>query len=461
MKISTLLPLALPLLITSSILAATQFNDEDYSQLSKAPVEPENVFFHDGTYFFVKPRIQVARGSIAAPSSSPDGRYLAYLIDPLANQDPSFPGSFDEPPVDPGPNRRLALYDFQTGSTREILNLSGHTTKVTYSKWIEDSPYVFIQFERDRLLQTAIINPLVPNSIKFLPPNMPDFASEEASDYSDDWFNKPIYIRKSDTLVLAGLKKEDSTKLTISSFDLQNGTTQIVEALGSVLRKFGDNVFVSHHYFFLADIPPGTINGILDLKTGKVTQADYESPEISPKIKASPLITTGGLIIFSDTEQESPYVSNSIEFQNPTNDAGASPNRQFAWNTDRAGLNIFPLQPMAEHIFINAFAPAVKAKAIQNAKQLGIGIAIYMADYDDHFPLANDVNLMLRPYVKNYSLFAGFTYLLNGEDSTKIENIQNVIVGNISTPFGAAIIRGDGSVFWQDKHKLIESNLKF
>lgn len=91
---------------------------------------------------------------------------------------------------------------------------------------------------------------------------------------------------------------------------------------------------------------------------------------------------------------------------------------------------------------------ATKADAMMKAKQVGVALTIYGADYDDLLPNGNFVDSVM-PYIKNREMLSGFTFILDGGDLTKLKPEDEM--GYIETPDGRAVVRVDGSVVWKPK----------
>lgn len=137
-----------------------------------------------------------------------------------------------------------------------------------------------------------------------------------------------------------------------------------------------------------------------------------------------------------------------------TNDGGGGevmPGRQAVWFVDTFGLYLCELLAVDTEQLEAMMKEAVKVDAILRAKQVGVGMMIYGADYDDYLPLSGDWENSLMPYLKNGELMNGFVYLGNGENLSNLKDPANQVLGYIDTPYGRAIVRMDSSVKWEDK----------
>lgn len=87
-----------------------------------------------------------------------------------------------------------------------------------------------------------------------------------------------------------------------------------------------------------------------------------------------------------------------------------------------------------------------RVQLTNQAKQLGIGMMIYSADYDDQFPGGADISNALLPYLKNRESLKNFTPLTNGENIADWPSDKPI--GFIEGRHGRALIMPDSSVRW-------------
>ena len=94
----------------------------------------------------------------------------------------------------------------------------------------------------------------------------------------------------------------------------------------------------------------------------------------------------------------------------------------------------------------------LRTVAISNAKQVGLGIMMYVQDYDEMFPI-KDANIKenVMPYVRNNEVFEKFVYYYPGESMAKVDNPAATILGVVPGPGGEAVLYADGHVKWRDK----------
>lgn len=125
---------------------------------------------------------------------------------------------------------------------------------------------------------------------------------------------------------------------------------------------------------------------------------------------------------------------------------GVMPKQQAVWFVDSFGLYLCDLMPVETEKLEALKREAVKAVAISRAKQVGIGMMIYGADYDDYLPRSGDWENAVLPYLRSRDLTNGFVYLGNGENLSNLKDPANQVLGYIDTPYGRAIVRMDSSV---------------
>jgi hypothetical protein len=102
-------------------------------------------------------------------------------------------------------------------------------------------------------------------------------------------------------------------------------------------------------------------------------------------------------------------------------------------------------------LYRNVLKEEVKRQAISTAKQAGVAVQIYAADYDGILP-GNRAIDALMPYVKNKALLDAVNWTnLGGQSLDRIANPTQTELGYVQTEFGTAVIMADGSVQWRDK----------
>jgi|GEM_PF-6955741 len=405
----------------------------------------DNLFFAQGSYIFVHAPLQIAAGSISSAQVSYDSRYIAYLNDPIANQSASFVPVTDlyDENIDPGPRRSAYIYDLKSGQTTQILNIEGQNIKPTKFQWLPQSPYLYIEYTRDQRTINCVIN--ASNSSKTF---LPDVTAENASE--SIWFlsstNEVVRVQDTST--------DEQIVSTLTFINLQSGNQRTLTLDDHDSYDFwsdGKKLFVGGDRYDYEDDPEDDVAFEVDLTTGTIAPGklsyDFSRTTYSVEFGTNYCTITGEYLENSAEPKFSEYET----LLSTEGLAGeATYDRKFVFYATRAGLFLSKLQPFSADQILQTFGPALKAKALSTAKQVGIGNAIYCADYDDKFPLANNFADAILPYIKNQHLITGFQYMMDGELATEIEDISDKVLGKIETPFGTAFVFADTSVKWQN-----------
>lgn len=115
---------------------------------------------------------------------------------------------------------------------------------------------------------------------------------------------------------------------------------------------------------------------------------------------------------------------------------------------DSNGISRIPIMLADIEAIKNARIAAIQTETLSRAKQVGLAMMIYSSDYDDLLPPAKKWDENLWPYMKNTELTRDFNYMLNGEDISKIKDPANLVLGEIVTKYGKAVVYADSSVRW-------------
>lgn len=110
----------------------------------------------------------------------------------------------------------------------------------------------------------------------------------------------------------------------------------------------------------------------------------------------------------------------------------------------KGGLYVCSLELLDADLVRQAREAAARTEALSRAKQVGTGIMIYGADYDERVPPKAGFEDAIRPYLKNDDLLKGFVYLLDGQDLKTLENPHDVEMGYIPIKGGRAVVYADG-----------------
>jgi hypothetical protein len=406
----------------------------------------DHLFFAQGSYIFVHPPQQIAAGSISAPQASFDNRYIAYLNDPIANQSASFVpvNGNDNDEIDPGPRRSAYLYDLKLGKSTQILNLEGANIKPTKFQWLPFSPYLYIEYQRDQRAVRFLID--ANNLTKTFLPAVPNSEREDAL-----WFIASM----NEVVQINSIDNEDQNESLLIFTNIKSGSQRSLSIPGPSFYDFwsdGKNLFVGRPDYYSVSTENGENNQIqVDLKTGKMipgkAKMDYTIDTYRVDVQANDCSISGEYL---DNPGEPKFADFETTLSTEGVAGGATFDRKFAFYSTRSGLFLSRLEPISEKQLVQTFGPAIKAKVISAAKQVGVAAAIYCADYDDRFPLANNFKEGVMPYIKNRQLLNGFQYFMDGELATDIDSIAEKEMGMIQTPLGTAIVYADTHVKWRN-----------
>ncbi|MFN3729029.1 MAG: hypothetical protein ACK4XJ_04885 [Fimbriimonadaceae bacterium] len=87
--------------------------------------------------------------------------------------------------------------------------------------------------------------------------------------------------------------------------------------------------------------------------------------------------------------------------------------------------------------------------AMDHAKQVGLALLMYAADYDDTLLPGSDLEVVL-PYVKNRESLDRFVFTFSGTRNMRdIQSPSETVLGYVPGPGGRAIVHADGSVRWR------------
>lgn len=123
----------------------------------------------------------------------------------------------------------------------------------------------------------------------------------------------------------------------------------------------------------------------------------------------------------------------------------ASPTSNAVYYTSQ-GIGMIRLMP---RISKETATKAIQAAVVREAKQVGIAMMMYAADYDDDMPL-NDAEWKdsVDPYLRDRVMMEGFNYTYQGGNIGKLADPSKTEIGYKDGPGGKAVVYADGSVQW-------------
>ncbi|ARU41992.1 hypothetical protein CCB80_12930 [Armatimonadetes bacterium Uphvl-Ar1] len=440
MKISTLLAL----FIAVPQLALAQSDTElDYIKTLTLP----NIFYSKSKAVYVMPPKQVFYGAVAGVSVRSDSQYISFVGDTSAHR--TIPGHSEKgfSALNIGPTQAIYTYHFRSGTLKKIMDVPAKILDCSFPVGSQD---LYLSVEQNDQIINLLISPESGQRRQFIPPKF-----EFDSSY-------PRFIPTQNVVVYTD--QDANENLILHVLSLQNTGTRTFR-FGKIPQYFV-NSSASNLYVNI-DRTQFEVN----LQNGQLTEMPqgFKIPYQEPPYEVIPgeSVAIGDPSIFrrrwSDEQPSTTENLKPLIIARDGLDGKSTFDGKFVYYTDRSGLFLADLVNISLPDLTELAKETVKRETMSRAKQVGTGIMIYTADYDDHLPLANDWQGSVHPYLKNKSLTNGFTYLMNGQNVSEIENITQTIMGMIETPFGTAIVRGDSSVIWKDRPKRIENqaNLKF
>ena len=107
-----------------------------------------------------------------------------------------------------------------------------------------------------------------------------------------------------------------------------------------------------------------------------------------------------------------------------------------------------PLLKVNKATYLAARRAAERTVALSNAKQVGLAVVMYAQDNDEVLPGSDGIQARLSPYLRNDSLFEGFTYTYAGSRLADIASPAETVLGFAAGPGGRALLFADGHAKW-------------
>jgi hypothetical protein len=118
----------------------------------------------------------------------------------------------------------------------------------------------------------------------------------------------------------------------------------------------------------------------------------------------------------------------------------------------QGSLYIRPIAEVPKRRYEAAVAAYNRSLLVHQARQDGVALIMYAADYGDVLP-SSQQNLMsiLGPYLQDASLLAGFVYTFPGGSLDSLNNPAATQIGYVDAPDGRAVVYADGHSMWVPK----------
>lgn len=385
----------------------------------------------DSRYYYVTPARQLVFGAVSNVSASSDGRYLVYAYDPNQIYHPSYePGSIGTYSLAKTEDKfrekiqaaGIYLYDINNSTQTRLMPILDGDAITTDAEFIYGTHSLLLTTREGDSSHQRIFD-ITTRKTRELP--IP--ADSEIS-----WM---AYVSSTLTYVAGGSDADSYfTLLLDSSFQVKAklaegfaGSTDNIDIQGSRLG-IGYNVL---------DTATGRI-GVQEPSTAHLFETDLMDTQLliaDPKT----LYDQSGFVDLNELY----YVVEKVAFG-----GGRLGRRDDLWVHGVGGLYLVDLRPVSAAEYEANAERTIKMKAIMQAKQVSTAILIYSTDYDDFFPPVSGWTDRVNPYIRNSELMEGFTYLLNGQEGSKIENPSTTPMGQVDTPYGTAVAYADGSVKW-------------
>ncbi len=386
----------------------------------------------NNSYYYVTPARQLVFGAVGDVSASSDGRYLVYAHDPNQIYEPSYePGSIGSYGLAETEEEFRAqiqeagiyMYDINNSTqTRLMPILDGHSI-TTGVQFIYGTHSLLLTTREGETSHQRIFDIATRKTRELMVP-----ASSEIS-----WM---AYVPATSTYVaVASDTHSYFTLLLDSSFQikaklaepLQGPSSDSIEIKGSLIS---------------------TGYTVLDAATGQIGVRDFSSTYLFNTDLYS------NILVISDPKsmhQDGNYGDIDKMFYVVEDQAfggGRLGLKDDLWVHGIGGLYLVDLRPISAAEYDASAERTLRMKAIMKAKQVSTAILIYSSDYDDFYPPISEWEDRVNPYIRNRELMQGFTYFLNGQEASKIENPSTTPMGHVDTPYGTAVAYADGSVKW-------------
>lgn len=113
---------------------------------------------------------------------------------------------------------------------------------------------------------------------------------------------------------------------------------------------------------------------------------------------------------------------------------------------DQGVVTVRLLASVPKEMYLQAKAAAERASALSDVKQVGLACLMYSADHDDALPGPGELGYgTLDPYMKNASVYSGFTYTFPGGSLRDLKNPSGTMLGYKPVAGGFAVVFADGS----------------
>ena len=230
------------------------------------------------------------------------------------------------------------------------------------------------------------------------------------------------------------------------------GKTVYVPAVGgiTVYPRFGKLLyFVKFEHG--KRVPGGwsidpTTGDVERVETIPATKPPVVTPaELQLAVKGSPVENGDETESATVVSLSSPSAKKSIIVSTDGEQGELAPGSTAISYSSRGSLMVRRVVHVPLEYYKNQLRLALRAKALNTAKQLGLALIMCASDYDDKLPSnADGWKSKIDPYLKSPGLANAFNYTFAGGSMTAIESPATTILGYVSGPDGRAVVYADG-----------------
>ncbi|MEQ1822442.1 MAG: hypothetical protein ABL949_08025 [Fimbriimonadaceae bacterium] len=120
---------------------------------------------------------------------------------------------------------------------------------------------------------------------------------------------------------------------------------------------------------------------------------------------------------------------------------------------DRTNLFVREIEKIDIEKYEKDYEEWERKRLAENAKQVGMAMAIYASDADDLLPINDGQFDRLFPYAEDPSVFDGFSYELGAKELSGYPDKDKTILGTVQGRFGRIVLYLDTHVVWEPRKK--------
>jgi len=346
-------------------------------------------------------------------------------------------------PVSNPPARQILIYSAITGKSKVVAEYA-HAVELNWMTWIPETSTLVVCTEdvaNSQRPEVALISAV-------------SGATKHVSSESTDVFSWPGSFPGSPYVWFSKRVQEPSAHTEIRFMDAKGlrNTVAIVPVGNGRLVRAGEGAILYYEGFEHGKRLPG--GWTVDPESGRVEKVDAipkvkfpntTSAEIAitesrrPLSDAKPADSVVGVYLLNSTRDASIVISADAE------KAELAPYSTAVSYESRGTLLVRRIVHVPLDFYKNQLRLALRKKALNAAKQLGLAILIYANDNDDKYPSkTSNWKDQIGPYLKDDSLAGSFNYTFAGGSAKDIESPATTELGYVDGPDGRAVVYADG-----------------